>query len=82
MGSRAPLVIFASLLAASVGASAGWGLHQFANPEPKAEACSLTERTLQQRGEREKETRTTETWRENPALMDTSWRQWPSLVDF
>lgn len=22
------------------------------------------------------------TWKENPALMDSSWRLWPSLVDF
>jgi hypothetical protein len=23
-----------------------------------------------------------QTWRENPSLMDFSWRLWPSLVDF
>lgn len=22
------------------------------------------------------------TWKENPSLMDASWRQWPSLTDF
>lgn len=22
------------------------------------------------------------TWREDPSLMDTSWRRWPSLTDF
>jgi hypothetical protein len=22
------------------------------------------------------------TWMENPSLMDSSWRQWPSLTDF
>lgn len=23
-----------------------------------------------------------QTWRENPSLMDSSWRIWPSLIDF
>ena len=22
------------------------------------------------------------TWRDNPSLMDTSWRRWPSVTDF
>jgi hypothetical protein len=76
----ARILLPVALLATTVGAVAGYSFH--ARPAAPVYACNPTIVPIRVSETANTEAGSAMTWRQQPSLMDSSWKRWPSLTDF
>ena len=74
------LIVPFSLIATLLGVAGGYAVSP--RPTSPASQCSVSELQLTPSLAAMQAVAVHPTWRENSALMDSSWARWPSLTDF
>jgi hypothetical protein len=74
------IVVPVALTATALGTVTGYSLHKL--PTEPLKTCAAAVMTNQLSAAHEVKPGLSPAWQQQPSVMDSSWRHWPSLTDF
>jgi hypothetical protein len=74
------IVVPVALTATALGTVTGYSLHKL--PAEPLKTCAAAVKINQLPADREHKPSLSPAWQHQPSVMDSSWRNWPSLTDF